>query len=563
MRHALTLLVCVGCTGAPLDRNADGGYPNHNNPTGTLEGTLVYQGPAPPVDVRGRPTGRVVLLLFRADEPPPPRGLATTAVSLQALPASQLFASATPLPDGTVRASAPFIFPGIERPDEYQLRAFYSAREETQADGTNNRYPTGFQPLFTIRNQPVRGDVGGGAVLDPTARDARFLRIPLGTPTRTAEGSLRYRFPEGGSVTRGVTVFLGTPFPTDRPVFHYVTGVSQRFTEARPEAPPTSAAARAPYARATGFLSPEARVLELSSTVTVDPTAQGQEVPSFLLRAGLDTDAERDRARVAGVEVQPRAALRFLETAFDYDGDGAFAWNPLSPDPRANADAHPTLVLPNPMGGVLRTPWLFPLVVLARLHDPTAEDVRTLSAPSPAPESLLRIAAELNRPERGGLDRSNPQAPRPVYPVVLFGAVVPGGDPRTGFLTHNPPWPDPRARELEENLRVLVPPVAFELHGPNPLTDWVALIPPLAPALLAVVQGSLPPHYRCDSTGLPSGRYALNVVSQTGQAWTVPNELSPLALGTAPFSVPSQGLVVRITAGMPAAGARCPTPPER
>jgi hypothetical protein len=256
--------------------------------------------------------------------------------------------------------------------------------------------------------------------------------------------------------------------------------------------------------------------------------------------------------------------LRFLETAFDYDGDGVVAWNPASIEPRANLDAHPTLLIPNPMGPALRTPWLFPLVVLVKLHDPSAEDLRALTEPSPSPESLVRLAAELNRAERGGVDRANPQAPRPVYPVVLFGAVVPGGDPRTGFFQRMIPWPDPRARELEETLRVLVPPVAFELHGPNPLTDWVALFPPLAPALLATVMPFLPPHYRCDPAGLPAGRYALNVVTQTGQAWTVPNELSPLALGPAPFSVPSQGLVVRVTAGtMPAAGARCPTPPER
>src|SRR5438046_580561 len=64
--------------------------PNLNDPSGRIEGTLTYQGPGPAVDQNGVPMGRVVLLLFEADNPPAPDGTATTAISFQTIGAEQL-----------------------------------------------------------------------------------------------------------------------------------------------------------------------------------------------------------------------------------------------------------------------------------------------------------------------------------------------------------------------------------------------------------------------------------------------------------------------------------------
>ena len=109
LRRSLSALVAVfatSCGDAPLDRNAAGGYPNHNAPAGRIEGTILYEGPAPTLDASGRAQGRIVLLLFRADESPPPDGFATTPVALAVVPASQVFQSATALPGGNVRATS-------------------------------------------------------------------------------------------------------------------------------------------------------------------------------------------------------------------------------------------------------------------------------------------------------------------------------------------------------------------------------------------------------------------------------------------------------------------------
>ena len=99
------LLLGLGCGDAPLDRDREEGYPNHNAPLARIEGTLLYEGPSPSLDRDGTPLGRVVLLLFRADNPPPPQGLATTAESVQTLPASQVFRSLIPTAGGAVTAA--------------------------------------------------------------------------------------------------------------------------------------------------------------------------------------------------------------------------------------------------------------------------------------------------------------------------------------------------------------------------------------------------------------------------------------------------------------------------
>ncbi len=134
--------------------------PTTTSPPDASRGRSSTTAPRPPSTPRADPLGRVVLLLFRADNPPPPDGFATTAETVQSFPASQLFRNVTAFPNGRVRASVAFVFPEIAAPGEYQLRAFVSNRDEAR----------GFHPLFTVRNQPQRGDVAGGAVVDPAAR---------------------------------------------------------------------------------------------------------------------------------------------------------------------------------------------------------------------------------------------------------------------------------------------------------------------------------------------------------------------------------------------------------
>ncbi|MEI8256581.1 MAG: hypothetical protein WCJ30_12985, partial [Deltaproteobacteria bacterium] len=101
--------------------------PNQNDRAARIEGTLTYQGPAPSVDANGVPTGRVVLLLFDAHNPPAPEGTATTALSFQTISAGQLFQAAAVLPGGQVRASTGYSFPGITRLGGQVVAALYLA----------------------------------------------------------------------------------------------------------------------------------------------------------------------------------------------------------------------------------------------------------------------------------------------------------------------------------------------------------------------------------------------------------------------------------------------------
>jgi hypothetical protein len=501
------------CVDAPLDRNVGGEYPNHNAPAGRIEGTLLYEGPPPPLDPMGIPLGRVVLLLFRANNPPPPDGFATTALSLQAIPASQLFAGATALPGGRVRASVAFVFPSIADAGEYQLRAFYSARNELE----------GFHPLYGVRSQPVRGDVAGGALVDPTAvASPRFVSIGIGRATATASGTT-WTLPEEGAVTRGVTVFLGLTMPEDRPIFRVgdtppPSGVMVSPMPARPAPGP----ATVDYAARTGFLGPAARALvfpsNLPAGVPDDLRMIAAALPSFTLEAGL-TDAELPAARNAGV-VFDNAMLRFT----------------LGPLYRP---AHPTL-LPVPVSPTMTVavPWTYPLVLFVKLHDATAEERAVLASPSPDPADLARVVTAMNQPE---------SAPG-VAPVVLFGVMAPDtGLPGVFTLPSMP--------VTARAARVVMSPIAVEVRPDGSFTP----IAPKLPPSLAAALGAVRPDVRCSDDGLPVGRYAITLVTRAGQTWSLPNELSPYAFPPNPrIAVASQGAVLRIDRAPAVAGYVCP-----
>ncbi|MDB4931948.1 MAG: hypothetical protein JWM10_4432, partial [Myxococcaceae bacterium] len=445
------LLLALGCGDAPLDRDREDDYPNHNPPLGRIEGTLLYEGPLPTLDRDGSPVGRVVLLLFRADNPPPPQGLATTAESVQTLPASQVFTALIPTAGGAVRASVPFVFPNISAAGVYQLRAFYSNRDDR----------TGFHPLFGVRNQPVRGDVGGGAVLDPRAPVPTFVNIPVGVPN----GNGGYALPETGAVTGNVTVFLGAPITEDRPVFHVSPNPPERgqtLDAVAPAARPAAAGApQLAYASATGFVGPSARSYEIQSNPqAADVLGFLGALPTLTLTGGLP-EAEVPAAANAGVL---------------FGNPVPFALGTVY------RPQHPTLFAPNLTGTeppVLRFPWVFPLAILVKLHEPTAAEAAVLAAPSPDPLALARIVSALNQPER---------APNTV-PVVIFGSVAPD----TGlqdFATIVRPSPAPPV--VQPSARVVFPPVAFEIRGSNPERDWAAIVPRL-PAPIAAAAGPLPP----------------------------------------------------------------------
>lgn len=501
-------LLVVGCNATELDRDPGDGFLNHNRPAGRLEGSIVYDGPPPSVDAQGVPLGRVVLLLFRADNLPPPQGFATSAVSVQTVPASVLFANVTAGANG-VRATAPFMFPNIVDAGHYQLRAFYSNRPEDR----------GFHPVYGVRASPQRGDVGGGAVVNPAASPPVFNTLTVGD----LQSNGAVTMPLEGAVVRGVTVFLGAPIVEDRPAFHTPSNMVQAFTGRPLEAPPQRPAERPAWARRTGFNLPPAEALILASNVASGDAATFLgALPALTLQAGLQ-GSETQAAVQAGVT---------------FSGPLSFSMGvPYRP-------VHPTLFLPpaSPGAAAQRFPWVFPLVLLVKLHDPTPDEAEVLAAPTLDPTRVSRVVASLNRPE------SNP-------PVVIFGSVVPERLSDFAGLVRPPPAPP----VVTDRTRVLFPPMAFEIRGANPERDWRALVPRLPAPLAAALQGALPPGSRCLSNGLPEGRYGLTVVTARGATWSVPNELAPSALlPGAATAAASQGAVVRIERSDAPAGTECP-----
>jgi hypothetical protein len=610
-------LLASACDGdrPPVVRNCDFDAavpcPNLNDPLGRIEGTLIYQGPAPlpaPGDGRGNlASGRIVLLLFDYDNPPPPQGSASTAVSFQTISAAQFFQNATTLPDGSVRATIDFSFPGIGHAGEYQLRAFYSRSEQIEWQDGDQRIvaPSGFHPLFSVRNLPVRGDVGGGALVDPSAAIPVFRKIVIGEAVGAdGRGRVRYRMPETGYVARNVQVFLGKQFPTERPMFHVFTREASvpdprtpgstlnipgpnRMTESVVPPPPSQSSEGMPepgdslvqYASDWGLLPPGTRVLDMVRNPIITDAENGSDVPSFSLGVNLPLD-ECAVAALAGVRCasDPLRHIGFFQFALDLNENGTIDLTAAT----SWADAHPTLFTPNPLAAATngRLPWLYPLVLLTKLHEPTEIERRLLREGQHgrlSPELYARLQSALNHPE--GLDLSDPHEPR--YPTLLFGSVVPNGA-ASEFLLR--PWAR-GYQQFEPYPRVIIVPVAIEVHGTDRMYDYHAIIPPATPEIVRAQTPFLPPNYRChpydpsiyeddplNPTGVPWGRYGITLIGPGGQAWSVPNDLSGFP---APDNsgvrcnggicrAPSQGMMVRIrNVEIPRVRSACPDPAVR
>src|SRR5215472_6639958 len=83
------ILVAQACLDVPIDdqRSDSRLFP----PRGVIRGTVLYQGPHP-CSQNGHIVGNAVLLIFDANNPPPPTGLATTAINFGTVTGDVLFA---------------------------------------------------------------------------------------------------------------------------------------------------------------------------------------------------------------------------------------------------------------------------------------------------------------------------------------------------------------------------------------------------------------------------------------------------------------------------------------
>jgi hypothetical protein len=199
-------------------------------PNGAINGSVTYQGPHP-CSANGHIIGNAIVLLFDRRNPPPPAGLAVTAVNFAVVEGDTLFANEPrwggpntycPVEHGitdTITVSSPFSV-GPLAGASYLLQSFY--------DYTGN-----FLPNFKFRELPEKGDVAGGDVDTNDAQKAINqnpnytpiyypvdIGIPEPLPKGAAPGTIPiFDLPAQGFVANNVQVTIGDQFETTRPYF--------------------------------------------------------------------------------------------------------------------------------------------------------------------------------------------------------------------------------------------------------------------------------------------------------------------------------------------------------
>jgi hypothetical protein len=449
---------------------------------GVVRGTIAYQGPRP-CSQNGHVVGAAVLLVFDRKNPPPPAGLAATALNFIAVPGDVLFASEPraagpdlycPAEHGfteTVTASAAYAIAPLDA-GSYVVQAFYDTAGQ-------------FLPTFKFRNLPLAGDVGGG-YLDTTDAakhlgDANyqpiFLPVDVGVPNALAAdappGAIpTFSMPPEGFVRDGVPVTLGAVLPLSRPYFH-VQGADTLDVNFSPIATMTQ----------------DHHVLAQPKTLlpTYVKAFQGS-FTSLRLDWGVAA-AEADAAAAAPFDLQISVTSRAPL--------GLVQWST-------------GISIPETLGQATIVPQIWPLVVLAKLDD---DDPSGLTPQGSATKPIVVIQAitlwnddlvetALDSPDTtpgpGGVRDHFIALVRPS--VICFDprAIDRGGVLVTPFFTGTSPDPaDPQNK---------------------PLVD---------PASLLKAQGKLLREVKLGC--LPTGKYGVNVVYPSGQAWTVPNEMGGCA----------------------------------
>lgn len=464
---------------------------------GVIQGTLTYTGQRP-CSRNGHIVGSAILLVFDKRNPPPPAGLANTAVNFGVIPGDNLFANEPRNPQSdlycpkdhgitdTILVSAPFDIAPMDD-GQFIIQAFY--------DYTGN-----FLPTFKIRNLPEATDVIGGYV---DAADAAkhagdvnyqpiFLPVNIGYPDPKSASGSGFTIPDSGFVADNVPVTIGVTTPLARPYF-YPAGADKQ---------------AAGPAAGSGEMDPNyVPVITMTQDyhVKAQPSAKtegniNEQQDSFVqldLKAGVP-DAEMASASAT---TDPKLPFHFQTRPFAMGG-GLYQWaDPVKKIPETNL-----------------IPQVWPLVVFAKLQDNRGVD----------PQSLLAQGSKTD-------------------PVVIIQGLTVWKDKlfeTTPFATTPVPLSPADPASRVDHVRVLIRPsvVCFNALAIN---QGGLLVTPFRQG---DDPGSGPPERQIDivdlpgvqasSAGLirdyriacmPKGRYGINVVYPTGQAWTVPNEAGSCA----------------------------------
>ncbi len=540
---AVAAFCAVACDSPPVDdpRWLGGNAPD---PTGVIEGTVLYVGPRPTCDfdAAGAPTriqGRIILTLFDVRLLPPPEGTGTGAASLLTVPGERVFGDPAtaclpqnPTPADlavTVQRSVAFTWPEIplERPAGAADGEFVDLTPDVEESITyrvQGFYDTDgdFNPFFSVRTSPTRGDITGAALVDATAAVPEFLPVTF--------GDLEFR-PDGQRLT-GVAVSLGAAVNTEPPVFTVSTDGLDSEAPLSTD-PPT-------------LLALSNTTLTMLGRTALDPV--GSPAPEGAVDcAGVSDDLRTDdvdeharccRARFTGKDFAIAACEGGV--SFAVDDPAAYAWYVRSIDANQDglADPHPTLSAqaprPTDPGFV---PWLSPLVLMQRF---AFDYVRN-------PDGSIDLSSGQPIPDATAVDR---EAEANIPSV----AMVPSVDPRLwvgygGLVDREFPGnPTNRTVVRYPNIALAVVPVGAMTTNPDDPRCQIPILPPAGST--AFYEAAT-----VDCQEMPTGLYGMNVlqgdargvfeenpvfitanISETGirlnppgsfvgQVWTVPNEL--------------------------------------
>jgi hypothetical protein len=543
---------------------------------GVIEGTLTYNG-VHPCSRNGHIIGNAIVLVFDRRNPPPPAGLGNTAANFAVVEGDNLFFDEPrnpgpntycPADHGntqTITVSLPFTVSPMQA-GSYIIQSFFDA------DGT-------FFPLFKFRNLPKMGDALGGYIdlagaQSPAAMaqginfQPTYLPIDIGNPLPLSGAELmnnpnaipEFVLPNEGFVRSGVAVVIGAPAPVPRPYFygqnpgHPDMTLVMNSGTVDPINPPDFADSSDKPAAATpqGKVSmahpngcnqadaahPCSRETDpnYAPIITMPQDWQVDAQPS--VADATQTNADQQQTTFLAVRLQaglPAAELPLGVAVPDYSKPPPYPpfQLQLNPDPMKQSLFVWSSGNKIPESNLI--PQMYPLVVFAKLVD----DQNGQAAHSRDPQSVTPQGSTIG-----------PQ----IEPVVIIQGLTLYQDSlfsTTGLASGPPPSSPADPKALADHVTVLVRPsvicfnpaaidqggllVTPHEKGPYPtnptstdMSTWQNILQPDPATVISRANASAAPTrvlvkdfaYAC----LPKGRYEMNAVYPTGQAWTAPNE---------------------------------------
>jgi hypothetical protein len=521
---ALALLSFAACMDVPIDDTVA-------PVSGVIRGSVLYQG-ARPCTQDGHVVGAVVILVFNQNNPPPPAGIATTPVNFGVITGDELFANEpretspgvrTCMP-GTTSATASFAISPFNA-GTYVIQSFYDATGD-------------FLPTFKVRDLPEKGDVGGGYIDTADAQlhlgdpnyQPIFLPVPVGVQAGDAAPGV-LTLPPSGFVADNISVTLGETLPFTRPYFHpdgSDTTPATTVTNANPNGDP-------------GYVPVVTMTQDqqvLAPPAVISPTAVQafqSAFPSIRLDWGVAA-AEQIAA------LDPKQPFHMQAPPFD-QGGGLLIW-------QAGGFI--------PEGQILA---LYPLAVFAKLED----DPLHVNDP----QSLIAQGSQAPLPNK------------PPPPIVIIQGITLAQDSVLSTVFGGSAKLPSDANARADHLTALIRPTVICFDPQHIDQRGVLVTPHLTGAAADNPSGPQVPLFdqnailaaesklirKIEVGCLPTGRYEVNLVYPTGQAWTVPNEAGSCAAdegavgtaSTASSAPPGDGLQAcqsKPRAVMPSQGTR-------